>query len=142
MAALFKMPVQLTPNLERPMISVLNFWRAAAPADLELEIIEPTEQVLQSINGVEELRSSVRPGLGITIIEFALETDMQQAFIDVVSALNQVPGRPREADEPVVNLGSLNGDSVANVSLLSDRQKQLQITFDPYKMAAFDSCLS
>src|SRR5690606_9655798 len=88
MAALFKMPVQLTPNLERPMISVLNFWRAAAPADLESEIIEPTEQVLQSINGVEELRSSVRPGLGITIIEFALETDMQQAFIDVVSALN------------------------------------------------------
>lgn len=172
-AALFNMPVQLTPDLNRPEITILNYWRASAPADIESEIVEPMEAVLQSINGVEKISSAVRPGLGITRIEFALGTDMQQAFIDVISGLNQVPGRPREAEQPIINVGSLNGDSVAtllirklnptpdddfldyqelirnrvepelrrvpgiaNVSLQSEKQKQLQITFDPYRMAA------
>lgn len=47
-AALPRMPVQLMPDIERPKISILNFWRAAAPAEMEAELVEPQEYVLKT----------------------------------------------------------------------------------------------
>ncbi|NKI35574.1 efflux RND transporter permease subunit [Wenzhouxiangella sp. XN79A] len=106
-AALQRLPVQLTPNLDRPTISILNFWRAAAPAELESEIVQPQEEQLRNVPGLEEIRSSVRGGMSITMLEFAVGTDMQSKFMDVVNALNQVGSRPRDAEEPMVSLGGL-----------------------------------
>lgn len=113
-AGLMKMPVQLTPDLNRPVITIINFWRAAAPAELEAEIVEPQEYVIRAVSGVEEVRSSVRAGMSITTIEFGIGEDMQQAFINVINALNQAPPRPREAGEPIVELGGLE-ESVATL---------------------------
>lgn len=59
-ASISKMPVQLTPNLNRPQIAIINSWRAAAPAEIEAEIVEPQENILTGIAGVERLYSSVR----------------------------------------------------------------------------------
>jgi multidrug efflux pump subunit AcrB len=177
-AALPRMPVQLVPDIERPKISILNFWRAAAPAEMEAELVEPQEYVLKNLTGVEEMRSSVRAGLSITELTFSLGTDMQEAFINVVNALNQTPPRPREADEPMVSLGGLqdgfatmlikktgtgeNADftayqdliersvapqlrtieGISGVELNSLLERELQITFDPYRMAALGISLN
>lgn len=122
-ASVSQMPVQLTPNLNRPQIAIINSWRAAAPAELESEIVEPQEELLMGLSGVERLYSSVRSGFSITIMEFALGTDMQQTFIDVVNALNQAPPRPREAAEPQVMLGGLE-ESIATLLITKTGEQQ------------------
>jgi HAE1 family hydrophobic/amphiphilic exporter-1 len=170
--ALVKLPVQLTPNLERPQISIINFWRSAAPAEMEAELVEPQEDVLQAIPGLESIRSSVRAGMSITILSFRVGADMQMKLMDVINAMNQAPPRPRDAEEPMISLGGLeqplatllirktaagaNGDftadqelirqtvepalrsipGVTDVGLNSFREPQLEIVFDPYRMAA------
>ena len=105
--ALARLPVQLTPNLQRPQITILNFWRAAAPAEMEAELVEPQEEVLQSVVGLESIRSSVRAGMSITTLEFQVGADMQARLMDVINAMNQAPARPRDAEEPVISLGGL-----------------------------------
>ena len=87
---LINMPIQLMPNIERPTISVINSWRSAAPEEMESEIVEPQEEILKNIVGVERITASVRNGLALTTIEFALDENMQQAYINVINALNQV----------------------------------------------------
>ena len=62
-AALVDLPVQLTPDLERPKITILNFWRAAAPAEMEAELVEPQEAALKTIVGLDSIQSSVRAGM-------------------------------------------------------------------------------
>lgn len=130
-ASVSQMPVQLTPNLNRPQIAILNSWRAAAPAELESEIVEPQEELLMGLSGVERLYSSVRSGFSITIMEFALGTNMQQTFIDVVNALNQAPPRPREAAEPQVMLGGLE-ESIATL-LITKKGEQQDSDFTDYQ---------
>ena len=44
--ALFRLPLQLFPDIERPQLSVQTNWRAASPQELESEIVEPLERVL------------------------------------------------------------------------------------------------
>lgn len=171
-AALARLPVQLTPNLEQPKITILNFWRGAAPAEMEAELVEPQEAVLEGINGLETIQSSVRAGLSITTLSFRVGTDMQMKLMDVINAMNQTPPRPRDAEEPMISLGGLeqplatllirkteagaDGDftsdqelirqtvaptlrqipGVTKVELNSFRKSQLEIAFDPYRMAA------
>lgn len=171
-AALVNLPVQLTPNLEQPKITILNFWRAAAPAEMEAELVEPQEDVLETINGLENIQSSVRAGLSITTLSFRVGTDMQAKLMDVINAMNQAPSRPQDAEEPVIMRGGLeqplasllirktgadaHGDftgdqelirqtvapalrsipGVTKVELSSLREPQLEIVFDPYRMAA------
>lgn len=169
---LINMPVQLMPNIERPTISIINSWRSAAPEEMESEIVEPQEEMLKTVVGIERISTSVRNGLALTTIEFSLNEDMQQAYINVINALNQVQGAPREANEPMAMLGEFDAGTatmmiqkigqdkskdftayqefikhtvaprlraipgVSNVNLASYLKNQLQITFDPYKLAA------
>lgn len=114
---LFNMPVQLTPDIERPQITIINAWSAAAPAEMESQIVEPQEGVLRTIPGVREIRSSVRAGLALTTIEFELNQDMQKAFIGTVNALNQAPPIPREAMEPHIIPGGMS-ENVATLLLM------------------------
>ena len=111
---LTKLPVQLFPAIERPQLAVQTFWRAASPSEIESEIIEPIEEVMQGISGLEELRSFSNPSFGFVSLEFALETDMDHALIDVISRLNRLPPLPQDADRPQVlmNGGDPSGETL------------------------------
>ena len=44
MIAAFQIPIQLTPDVDRPFISVQTFWEGASPQEVELEILAPREE--------------------------------------------------------------------------------------------------
>ena len=95
-----RLPVQLFPNIERPVIGVWTGWRAASPREVESEIIEPIEQELRGIAGIKSMRSWSNAGGGFVRLEFALNTDMDNAFTEIASRLQRVRGLPAEADRP------------------------------------------
>ena len=99
---LTKLPVQLFPNIERPQLAVQTFWRAASPAEIESEIVEPIEEVMQGIPGLEELRTYSNPSNGYVSMTFALETDMDRMLIEIISRLNRLPPLPADADRPQI----------------------------------------
>ena len=51
--SLSKLPVQLFPDIEEPRLSIVSSWRAASPLEIESEIVEPLEEVLQGLPGLE-----------------------------------------------------------------------------------------
>ena len=71
---LFRLPVQLFPDIEQPQITIQASWRAASPREVESEIIKPLEEVLQGIPGVEKMQAFANRGNAFLILEFALET--------------------------------------------------------------------
>lgn len=102
---LSQLPLQLFPDIEAPRINVNANWRAASPKEVESEILEPMEQVLQGIPGLEVMESNAFNGGAWIGMEFALGTDMQAILMDVIGRLNRLPPLPADADPPVVNLG-------------------------------------
>ncbi|NMH61539.1 efflux RND transporter permease subunit [Alteromonas ponticola] len=111
--SLFKLPIQLFPEIERPQISIQTSWRAASPEEIESEILEPQEEVLQGIPGLHSMSAWANQGNAWINLQFDLDTDMQKTLIEVVSRMNRVPPLPRDALSPNINLGGGGGDEPA-----------------------------
>lgn len=110
--SLVRLPVQLTPQVDQPFISINTFWRAAAPQEVESEIIEPQEDVLRGLPGVTRIASSASQGNGSIRVEFDLAVDINRSLIEVMNRLNQVPRYPPDANEPVIRV---SGDAFSGV---------------------------
>ena len=110
--SLTRLPIQMTPDISRPEISISTTWRAAAPNEVESEIIELQENVLRSIPGLLRMQSSANFGRGSISLQFLIGTDMNRALIEVMNRLNQVPRYPVDADEPIIAVGGEDFDKV------------------------------
>ncbi|MDR3388731.1 MAG: efflux RND transporter permease subunit [Rudaea sp.] len=111
--SLRQLPLQLFPDIDRPQISIQTNWRAASPEEVESELLEPQEEVLQGLPGVEELDGNAGSGGSNINLTFAIGTDMKNALVEVIGRINRVRSIPKDADRPVVQVGG--GD--ANESL-------------------------
>jgi len=103
--SLFKLPIQLTPDISQPQIVISTNWRAAAPEEIEAEIIERQEDVLKGLQSLELLESNSSQGSGSITLRYKTGVNLERALIDVMNALNQVPNYPPDATEPVIAVG-------------------------------------
>lgn len=103
--ALLKLPIQLTPDVERPRIFIGTDWRGAAPQEVESEILEPQENALRGMPGVIKMTSEAEQGEAQITLELAPQVDLDRALLDVLNRLNQVPDYPADAEEPFINTG-------------------------------------
>ncbi len=113
MMSLFRLPIQMTPEIERPQISIRTSWRASAPSEIESEIIELQENVLRSTPALMRMESSASYGSASINLEFAIGTDLNRSLIEVMNRLNQVPRYPLDANEPIINVGGSQFDKIA-----------------------------
>jgi len=111
--SLGQLPIQLTPEVEQPEIVVTTNWRAAAPEEVESEIIEPQEKQLRGLPGMKELLSEASNGNGKITITFEVDFDLNRALIEVINRLNRVPSYPEDADEPVLSTAGGRGRPIA-----------------------------
>ena len=104
--AFTRLPIQLFPDTERPQVNISTFWRSASPLEMESEIVEPQEQLLAGLPGLEEMRVFTSEGNAFINLTFALETDMTQTAIEISNRLSQLPPLPRDAVGPnIVGFG-------------------------------------
>ncbi len=109
--SLERLPVQLTPEVELPEITITTVWRAAAPEEVESEIVEPQEDVLRGLPGMTKILARAQRGRGSITLTFQVGTDLRRALLEVLSRLNRVQRYPADANEPVIN--SIGGRSRA-----------------------------
>lgn len=107
--SLRQLPLQLFPDIDRPQISIQTNWRAASPEEVEAELLEPQEQVLQGLPGLEELDGNAGSGGSNVNLTFAIGTDMKNALVEVIGRLNRVRSIPKDADRPIVQMGGNAG---------------------------------
>ena len=105
LTSIASLPIQLLPTIEEPQVSIANFWRAAAPEEMEANIVEPQENVLKNTPGLTNINSFIGRGTGFVNLTFAVGTDIQEAKLDVINNLTQAPPRPGDALEPRVSSG-------------------------------------
>lgn len=100
---LSRLPVQLTPDVEAPTITVRTDWIGASPYEIEKEIVDRQEEVLKSIVGLQKLESSSFNGYCEVTLTFKVGTDMENSLSRVSNKLNEVKESPQNADRPVIS---------------------------------------
>jgi multidrug efflux pump subunit AcrB len=112
--SLSRLPLQLFPDINKPELSIQAGWRTASPEEVESELLEPLENVMQGMQGVEEIEGNASAGGAQLNLRFALGTDMKNALVEVIGRLNRLPPLPRDSDRPSVSQG---GNGSANETL-------------------------
>ena len=100
---LYQLPVQLTPDVEAPTISVNTNWFGATPYEIEKEIVERQEEVLKSIVGLQKIESSSYNSFSEVTLTFKVGANLDTAMTRVANKLNEVKRYPENADKPIIN---------------------------------------
>ncbi len=100
--ALKYVPVQLTPTIDTPQVTVLTAWPGASPLEVEREIIDEQEEQLKSLDGLVKMESEAHESFGQVVMEFPVGTDTDSMLVKVANRLEQVPDYPSDADKPVI----------------------------------------
>ena len=98
----FTLGVDRFPKIDLPTVSVRTSNPGAAPEEIESEITDLIEGALNTVPGVEEMRSSSSRGSSNVTLTFNLDKDPDQAYTEIQQKLSQVVNRlPETADPPV-----------------------------------------
>lgn len=106
------LPVQLTPDVEKPQISVQTTWGGATPYEIEKDIIEKQEEVLKGLNGLTKMESSSYNNFGEITLTFSLGTDLDDALLRVSNKLNEVSDYPENAKRPRIDASGASSSPV------------------------------
>ncbi len=98
--AIFRVPIQMIPDLDVRVVTVITTWPGATPQDVEKEIIIEQEEHLRRVLGLERMISRALTGRAEIELEFSYGVDTNEVLIRVNNALTQVPGYPENVDEP------------------------------------------
>jgi HAE1 family hydrophobic/amphiphilic exporter-1 len=110
---LLRMPMQLTPEVNIPTITVETRWPGASPQEVEREIVQEQEEQLKAVEGVTKMSSESQDSRGTITLEFRVGIDMEEALLKVNSRLQQVPEYPEDSDEPVIRTSSSSDRAIA-----------------------------
>ncbi len=119
-----RVPVQLTPDVDIPIVTVQTTWQGASPEEIEREIIDPQEEQLKSLRSLLKMRSNATENIATIEMEFTVGVDVDLAKQDVSDALRRVKYQIplNEFDNPTVVTGRAMGEeAIAWMILASDR---------------------
>ncbi|MCK6457348.1 MAG: efflux RND transporter permease subunit [Phycisphaerae bacterium] len=125
-----RVPVQLTPDVDLPIVSVQTFWEGASPQEVEREIVEPQEEQLKSLVGLAKMTSNSTERQASIELEFAVGTDIDVAKQDVSDALRRVKYQIplNEFDNPVVITGRAMGEEAIAWMILRSARPDVNVT--------------
>lgn len=117
LVALKTIPIQLTPDVRKPVITIRTSWPGAAPAEIEREITNRQEDVLRGLEGLDQMTSSSEDGRSSISLEFEVGQNMDKALLLVANRLDRVSGYPDEADEPTFDTSGSEDSPIAWFSI-------------------------
>ncbi|MCZ6624171.1 MAG: efflux RND transporter permease subunit [Deltaproteobacteria bacterium] len=112
--ALFRLPVQMIPTVDRPEITVGTEYRGAAPLEVEREITDRLEEKLNAVESLREITSTSIEGKSTIVLKFDWGTNKDIARLGVSEKLDLVTDLPPDAEKSQIR--AVNTDEESPIS--------------------------
>ncbi|MDR0610611.1 MAG: efflux RND transporter permease subunit [Planctomycetaceae bacterium] len=119
--ALVAVPVQMTPDVERPVVTIRTTWQGRSPEEVEKSILMEQEKKLKTLQGLYQMTSTAQLGEGRIELEFTVGYDMSRAVQETSNRLNEVPRYPDDVERPVIRAASANTDEAIAFGLFTSQ---------------------
>jgi hydrophobic/amphiphilic exporter-1 (mainly G- bacteria), HAE1 family len=116
----FSLGVDQFPKIDFPAVVVTTTENGAAPEEIETELTDKIEGAVNTISGIDELRSTSSQGVSLVIISFTLDKNPDIATQEVRDHINNVlPDLPKGIDQPIVTKIDPDASPILYVTLSS-----------------------
>ncbi len=122
MASYGRLGVELFPNVDVPVVVVTTALKGASVEEMESSVTKPLEEAINTVSGIDELRSTTKEGLTQIVVGFKLEKNgdiAAQEIRDKLSIVKQL--LPIGTDEPKVEKFNLDAAPVVTVVVSAKR---------------------
>jgi HAE1 family hydrophobic/amphiphilic exporter-1 len=110
--------VDLFPKIDFPTITITVLNPGASPQEIETEVTEKIEEAVNSVSGIDELRSTSVEGVAQVFVQFVLEKDVNVAAQEVENKVQTViPNLPETAEQPTVQKLDTDAAPVLRISI-------------------------
>ncbi len=124
-----RLPIDLMPNIDFPVVAVTTVYPGASPATIEREVSRRLEETFNTVPGVDDIWSYSSEGVSQVIVFFELERDVDEAAADVRSKLEAVRrDLPTDIEAPVVNKFDPMAQPILSLSVSSETVPIDQLT--------------
>ncbi|HEU4713114.1 MAG TPA: efflux RND transporter permease subunit [Pyrinomonadaceae bacterium] len=121
-AGFFKLGVDRFPAVDLPTVSVRIGLPGGAPEEVESLVTQQVEEVVNTVDGISELRSVSGQGTSLVMATFNLDRDLESATQDVRDRVNTLGRRlPEDATPPVIQKFDNDSTPVLTIALTADR---------------------
>ena len=127
--AWFQLQTDEFPDVAEPVVFTTIIYPGASPDQVEREILDPIEDAIQGITGVDRIMGEARDGYAQIITIFVFEKDLQEATQDIRDAISaRRVDLPTEMEEPLIQRFSPSDFPIVQVSLTSNALSQADLT--------------
>jgi len=122
LVSLIRIPLEVFPDIDPDLVTVQVVYPGASPEEVEDAILLRLEEAIADVEGVEEITSTARQGLGFSVAEIEPLADKQEVRDDIKGAVARIAHLPPRAEAPIV---SEPGDriSVLTIALHGDADR-------------------
>ena len=119
--SLWRLPIDLMPEITYPTISVITSYGNAGPQEVEDLITRPVESAVAGIQGIEELNSTSSEGQSQVRASFTWGTNLDEAVNDIRDRIDRIMGRlPDGVERPMIRKFDLSAFPIMVVGVSSE----------------------
>ena len=123
-----RLGVDLFPNVDLPLVTVTTTLRGASVEEMETGVTKPIEEIVNTVSGIEQLRSTTKEGMSQVAIEFVLEKSGAVAAQEIDAKVRTILGQlPEGTDSPIIDKFALDAAPVLTLAI-SGRRDAREIT--------------
>ncbi len=127
--ALVRLKTDEFPDVAPPIVATTIIYPGASPDQVEREILEPIEEAIQAVQGVDFVQGEARDGFASIVTWFKFEKPLQEAQQDIRDAISlKRQDLPQEMEEPILKKLSDTDRPVMSITLSSSSLSPAQLT--------------
>jgi HAE1 family hydrophobic/amphiphilic exporter-1 len=127
-ASYFRLGVDLFPNVDLPVVSITTTLRGASVEEMETQVTKPIEEIVNTVSGIDELRSTTKEGISQVVVQFVLAKSGDVAAQEIRDKISTILTRlPQGTDPPIVDKFDLDASPVMTIAV-SGRRNFREVT--------------
>ena len=117
-----RLGVDLLPNVDLPIVVVTTMLKGASVEEMETSVTKPIEQIINTVSGIDELRSTTKEGISTVVVQFHLEKDGDVAAQEVRDKISTMVSQlPVGTETPIIDKVDLNAMPVMQIAVAGSR---------------------
>ncbi len=120
-----RMGVDLLPRVDLAMVTVTTTLNGASVEEMETSVTKPLEEIINTVSGIDELRSTTKEGVSTIIAMFVVEKNRDVAAQEVRDKISTVLYQlPVGTDQPIIDKLDLNASPIMQIAVSGPRPMQ------------------